>query len=156
MYLQGHWWQPLGWETHKGRGERHNFQENVANLITGNTPLFRASGTSLDPALFPSDESVAVIMTPRKGTGNKGLYYPTNVNNLVNIIRDRIGVTAIVYGYNPPRNDAALERRPRQGNALFEYEWNADGQGNGNWRIWCEESQPYDGGGQLIQGQNRP
>ncbi|KAF2212792.1 hypothetical protein CERZMDRAFT_97290 [Cercospora zeae-maydis SCOH1-5] len=99
----------------------------------------KASGTSLDPEIFQAEDvadsdgnqvtvqPVPVIMTPCRATPGKPLYYPTNVANLARILRNRTGVAPIIYKYNPIRSDRDIDNRRRRGEALFEFEWDADG-----------------------------
>lgn len=172
---QGHFWQPLAFERHADRDEP-NLQQNALNLITGATPLFFAEGTSLDPTLFGpqevrdadgntvlddqgnpvTSEPYAAIMTPRYGTRtNNNLFYPQQIGQIADTVEARIGVRPIIYGYHSANR--YNQGNGRRGAALFEYEWDADGEGNGDWRLWYEYS--HESGralGMFPQGRNLP
>jgi hypothetical protein len=108
----------------------------VENLIRGHTPLFRAKGDALDVTAFTGDgeQCFAALMVPRYNTGNKAAFYPDLNQRFENLILELLpGCRTILYEYWA-RPQPAVGRAL----ALFEYESNADGNGNADWRLWYE------------------
>jgi len=166
-FVQGHFWQPLAFERHRGWAPP-NLQQNALNLIRGSGPRYLADGTSLSRALFTEEEVTlengetitvqpyAAIMTPREGFGQQQLYYPNQVNQIATLVQGIIGVNPVIYGYHS-MNPYDQGEEGRLGAALFEYEWDADGEGNGDWRLWYEYSHESGRGlGMFPQGRNMP
>jgi hypothetical protein len=130
------------------------FQQNCLNLITGNGATWRTRGDSLDPSLFTGSNgpAVAFIMTPREDQAdptpanpnppvpgpNTQLYGP-RIAEITQTLTTLIpGLTVVCYNYialNP--NQITQDY---QGKALFEYDPDADGLGNPNFRIWYEQT----------------
>ncbi|ROV94593.1 hypothetical protein VPNG_09194 [Cytospora leucostoma] len=148
----GHFFENLAWapDAEYEIDSDTAFQENCLNLITDNGNTWRAKGDAIDPSLFIDFNPVAFIMTPRQDQddptdevpnppvpGPKTQQYQAKVEQLVATLQGLIpGLSVIFYNY------IAMEledyETEYQGVALFEYDPNADGHGNANFRIWYE------------------
>ncbi|KAF7554106.1 hypothetical protein G7Z17_g3193 [Cylindrodendrum hubeiense] len=104
----------------------------VLNLIQGIPWTPAAAGNSLTTELFPSGRrpdgranSYAFIMTPRS-------------RSALNDETSKEFLAEYLMLYNPWRKD---KEKPYKGRALFEYDPDADGQSNADWRLWLEHRQ---------------
>ncbi|KAJ8120462.1 hypothetical protein ONZ43_g2834 [Nemania bipapillata] len=130
------------------------FQQNCLNFITGQGAKWKTKGDSLDPSLFTGDNgpAVAFIMTPRPDQndptpqnpnppvpGPNEQMYEAQITQLSQTIQSLIpGLNIINYNYialNPRNQD-----QDWQGKALFEYDPDADGNSNPNFRLWYEQT----------------
>lgn len=147
----GHFWQNLGFKNYANaadiragaEGRPANFVRNVRNLIAGEEPQYRTSGPGLDPSLFNEEDDLtyASILTPAYEEDN--LYFPTQVTAMVTLLGELMpGVHVVVKPYFPltEEEEEEIGDSPSvRGQTMFEYDPNADGQGNGDWRLWYEE-----------------
>ncbi|KUJ14025.1 uncharacterized protein LY89DRAFT_737025 [Mollisia scopiformis] len=169
-----HFWQPYGFWVVPAIANNGwmdgpngaNLDENVLNLIGGKTPLYYASGVALDVTLFnqANDLPYAYLMAPRYPGNNAAagspdqiyLYWPqiqaigAYIQELLPNLQAYLPIPYIAQAQYPANE---LYR----GQALFEYDPNADGNGNGNWRLFYEETS-VDGRskGQNVVGVNQP
>jgi hypothetical protein len=144
-----------------------NLIENVLNLIGGNQPLYYATGVALDISLFnqPDDLPYAYLLAPRSPGGNNNAnpdpaqiyyYWPqiqqitTYIQELLPNLQAFLPIPYIAQAQYP-------ENELYRGQALFEYDPNADGNGNGNWRLFYEETSVNGRSrGQDVVGVNKP
>lgn len=107
----------------------------------------------MNPDLFPPDADTRVyVMTPRS-TRELGKYYKSNyfvkVPQLLDTIRSALGsqdVPIAVWNYKPLDCEVNDEVNPElfeseKGNALFQFDPNAFGDGVRGWRILYESLQ---------------
>ncbi|PPJ57968.1 hypothetical protein CBER1_09420 [Cercospora berteroae] len=110
--------------------EPANFDENVRNLITGQTPLYRARRVSLSPALLNAedDNTFAAIMAPAYAEDD--LYFEDEVQEMVEILEGLIpGVHVVVKPYvrltEEEERDLGNDDTVR-GQTMFAYDADAD------------------------------
>jgi len=146
----GHFWQNLGFKNYASpadvragaEGRPASFPRNVRNLITGQTPQYRATGPALNPSLYnqEDDKTYASILTPAYQADN--LYFPTQVAAMVTLLGELIpGIHVVVKPYYPltEEEENDISGASVRGQTMFEYDRNADGQGNADWRLWYEQ-----------------
>ncbi len=144
-----------------------NLIENVLNLIGGHQPLYYAQGDALDVSLFnqPGDFPYAYLLAPRfPGQNNPNnpdpaqiFYYWSQIQQITTYVQGLLPnlqafllIPYIAQGQYP-------NNQLYRGQALFEYDPNADGRNNGNWRLFYEESSVNGRTvGQDVVGVNRP
>jgi hypothetical protein len=130
------------------------FQQNCLNLITGQGTKWRTRGVSLDPSLFMGSNgpAVAFIMTPRENQpdfteenpnlavpGPDTQLYPAQMGLLAGTLATLMTEVLIVF-YNYFAINDAFTTEQYQGKALFEYDPNADGSNNPDFRLWYEQN----------------
>jgi hypothetical protein len=144
---QAHLFQDLGFENAPPKGKEAlkkwdktppDFDKNVLNLIQGLKPLYRADGPGLDANLFnqPGDNSYAAIMTPRDPE-NMQDYYPDKVKVLQDLLQKLIPGIRVD---SVPYLSTDKKYPPGYGAAAFEYDPDADGDGNADWRLFYENN----------------
>lgn len=151
---QGHFFESLAWDPDEEYEIDTNqaFQENCLNLITGNGVTWETKGDAIDASLFTGYNPVAIIMTPRQNQddptdanpnpavpGPETQQYAAKVQQLVTTLQGLIDGLTVVY-YNYIAMDLEDYQYDYQGVALFEYDPSADGNGNPNFRVWCESA----------------
>ncbi|GFF26815.1 hypothetical protein IFM61606_09827 [Aspergillus udagawae] len=140
-----HFWQDLNYVNpgREGRPDRPvlGFQP-VLNLIAGQGDRRWAVGPALDTSLFTGEgtNTWAFITTPRAAAAlddPRRYHYVAEYQQLVALLTTLVpGIGIMDYNYyfvQPYRNYY-------QGSVLFEYDVNADGSGNPDWRLWVEAS----------------
>ncbi|KAI1735148.1 hypothetical protein F4680DRAFT_453241 [Xylaria scruposa] len=140
-----HFWQDLNYPNQGATGHPDRpalgFQP-VLNMLRGEGDRQWAVGPAIDKSLFVGEltNTWAFICTPRAGASlndPQSYHYVSQQQQLVALLTDLIpGIGIINYNYYwvlPYTQDY-------QGVALFEYDRNADGQGNADWRLWLEAS----------------
>ncbi|KAJ8122949.1 hypothetical protein O1611_g9711 [Lasiodiplodia mahajangana] len=131
------------------------FEQNCLNLITGQGARWRARGDHLDPSLFEgttNGPAIAYIMTPRQDQetptkqnpsppvpGPDTQFYPGRMEQLSQTLTSLIPGLEVVH-YNYIAMNSKDYTQSYQGRALFEYDPNADGSNNANFRLWYEQT----------------
>ncbi|KAI1123372.1 hypothetical protein F5Y10DRAFT_286255 [Nemania abortiva] len=123
------------------------FQQNCLNLITGQGKKWKTRGDSLDPSLFTGGNgpAIAYIMTPRQDQdpnspvpGPETQYFPGRMEQLSQTLTSLIpGLGLSYYNYIAMGSEY---HKAYQGKALFEYDPNADGLNNANFRLFYEQT----------------
>ncbi|KAI8966244.1 hypothetical protein F5Y11DRAFT_343630 [Daldinia sp. FL1419] len=152
----GHFFENLAFAPDAGnpRDPDTAFQENCLNLITGQGQTYQVRGDSLDPRLFTGENgpAFAFIMTPRQSQdspteqnpnppvpGPETQMYAGRINQLSQTLTDLIpGLWIVYYNYIAVDTDEYIQ--DYQGKALYEYDPNADGANNANFRLWYEQN----------------
>lgn len=106
-------------------------------------PYFTPVGPSVDPSLFPKDETVLYLMSPVYpsvlGLGDKTLLYPNRMKEIAKRFSDHLGyklwIESVPYA---PRQKDDPDLRVSDGKALFQFDPNSDGNGNPAFRILFE------------------
>ncbi|KAI1108459.1 hypothetical protein F5Y14DRAFT_457027 [Nemania sp. NC0429] len=149
-----HFFENLAFAPDDKKDPNEAFQENCLNLITGQDPTWRKRGDSLDPSLFTGDNGPAraYIMTPRPdqdsptaqnpnppvpGPGEQ--LYAGRITQLSQTLTGLIPGLEVVY-YNYIAVNVEKQQQAYQGKALFEFDPNADGSSNPNFRLWYEQT----------------
>ncbi|KAF9886729.1 hypothetical protein FE257_011106 [Aspergillus nanangensis] len=140
-----HFWQDVNYPNQgaTGRPDRPalGFQP-VLNMLRGEGDRRWAVGPAIDKSLFVGEGTTtwAFICTPRAGGSlddPQSYHYTSQQDQLVAVLRDIIpGVGIVNYNYYW----VLPYEQYYQGVALFEYDRDADGKGNSDWRLWLEAS----------------
>ncbi|KAI0902895.1 hypothetical protein F4823DRAFT_344628 [Ustulina deusta] len=138
-----HFWQDLNYPNQGDTGcpdrPALGFQP-VLNMLRGEGDRRWAVGPAIDTSLFLGEgtNTWGVICTPRAGASLDDphrYHYVSQQQQLVALLTDLIPGIGIInhnYYWMPPYTQYY------QGVALFEYDRNADGAGNADWRLWLE------------------
>ncbi|KAH8167162.1 hypothetical protein CIB48_g1052 [Xylaria polymorpha] len=150
----GHFFETLAFIADGGTDPATAFQQNCLNLITGQGTKWRCRGDGLDPSLFTGNNgpAVAFIMTPRPDQddptaqnpnppvpGPDEQMYGMQIGQLSQTLRSLIPDLTII-NYNYIAQNVPNQRYLWQGKALFEYDPDADGDSNPNFRLWYEQT----------------
>ncbi|KAL2827771.1 hypothetical protein BDW59DRAFT_160079 [Aspergillus cavernicola] len=140
-----HFWQDVNYpnEGATGRPDRPalGFQP-VLNMLRGEGDRRWAVGPAIDTSLFVGEgaNTWAFICTPRAGANlddPTSYHYVSQQQQLVALLTNLIpGIGIVNYNYYW----VLPYTQYYQGVALFEYDQDADGQGNSDWRLWLEAS----------------
>jgi len=130
------------------------FEQNCLNLITGSGQTWRARGDNLNPSLFTGENgpAIAYIMTPREDQDDPTPQNPNppvpepdtqlysgRMAQLSQSLTELIPGLGVVY-YNYIAINVEQYTQIYQGKALFEFDPNADGSNNPNFRLWYENT----------------
>ncbi|KAI0122363.1 hypothetical protein F4814DRAFT_408463 [Daldinia grandis] len=150
-----HFFENLAFAPDDGKAPDTAFQQNCLNIITGQGHIWRAQGDSLDPSLFTGENgpAFAFIMTPRQDQddpteqnpnppvpGPQTQLYAGRMGQLSQTLTDLIPGLWVVY-YNYIATNVEHYSQSYQGKALYEYDPNADGANNPNFRLWYEQTE---------------
>lgn len=131
-----------------------DFEGTVLNLIsgtlTGTPEEVNAGGPGIDLSLFTAngDMPYASLMVPSHNNPGRSEYYPKKNKQIAALVERLIpGCRVDKYKYFS-QND--YDEDSARGVAVFEYDANGAGQGQGDWRLWYET---YPVRGRLL-GQN--
>ncbi|TGJ78222.1 hypothetical protein E0Z10_g10548 [Xylaria hypoxylon] len=153
-----HFFENLAFAPDDGKAPDSAFEQNCINQITGRGQTWRTRGDSIDPSLFTGNNgpAFAYIMTPRQEQadptrqnpnppvpGPDTQLYAERMRQLSQTLTSLIPGLWVVYYNYIAANAAQYEEQDAQqhrGKALFEYDPNADGNNNANFRIWYEQN----------------
>ncbi|KAI1441252.1 hypothetical protein F5Y02DRAFT_400284 [Annulohypoxylon stygium] len=159
-----HFFENLAFSPDGAKAPDTAFQQNCLNLITGQGQTWRARGDSLDPSLFTGDNgpAFAYIMTPRQDQADPTpdnpnppvpsadtQLYGGRMNQLSQTLINLVPRLSVIY-YNYIATNIEEYTRKYQGKALFEYDANADGNNNPNFRLWYEQTSQTATGAKLL------
>ncbi|KAI0430579.1 hypothetical protein F5Y09DRAFT_341512 [Xylaria sp. FL1042] len=150
----GHFFESLAFSVDGGKAPDTAFEQNCLNLITGQGQRWRARGDSINPSLFTGDNgpAIAYIMTPRRDQdtptpqnpnppvpGPDTQLFAGRIEQLSQTLTDLIPGLGITY-YNYIGMNVKQQSVGYKGKALFEFDPNADGSNNPNFRLWYEHT----------------
>ncbi|KAI1800357.1 hypothetical protein F4811DRAFT_539453 [Daldinia bambusicola] len=149
-----HFFESLAFAPEGAKAPDTAFEQNCLNLVTGQGQRWRARGDSIDPKLFTGDNgpAFAYIMTPRQDQaaltpdnpnppvpGADTQLYGGRIDQLSQTLTNLIpGLWVVHYNYIATNIEQYTQKY--QGKALFEYDANADGNNNPNFRLWYEQN----------------
>ncbi|KAI2619290.1 hypothetical protein GGR54DRAFT_138240 [Hypoxylon sp. NC1633] len=139
-----HFFESLAFAPDDGIDPNVAFQQNCLNLITGQGQTEDARGDHLDPSLFTGNNgpAAAFIMTPREdqpAAGSNSQLHAARIGQISQTLTNLIpGVGVTYYNYIAISIEGQTEQY--QGKALFEYDPNADGNNNADFRLWYEQN----------------
>ncbi|KAK5707631.1 hypothetical protein LTR97_000169 [Elasticomyces elasticus] len=120
---------------------------DAMNFVTGNQPQRGCGGDSLDKTLFQGgdgDNTQLYIMTPRsRATPDDVTSQEHNgeITLLTAVMRIHVpGAQVTTYNYYARTEGYPGLDNYVKGAATWEYDPNADGNGNADWRLWFEET----------------
>lgn len=110
----------------------------ISGDLAGSPEEVNADGPGIDASLFTADGDMpyASIMVPRHNNQGKSAYFPSKNRQIANLVARLIpGCRVDTYKYYA---EDGYPKGSARGVAVLEYDADADGKGNGDWRLWYE------------------